>query len=659
MYPGQKGSGLGPFRHAGSLLLLALLTGVWTWPLVLHLKTHLPGEPGDNFSFVWNLWWMREALATPGRTFLWTDYLFAPFGISLVNHSHTALAALLGATVLRPLPPAEAENIIVLASVFLAAVSMYALTWEITRHRPAAVAGAIIFAGSPHMASKLAAGHLELVSIWVFPMFALALRRALENHSKRAAFAAGAILAAAAYSAYYYVVYLALFAAAYLLAWSGWVGLTLVSRRQSQVTKRLRIFAAVLLAAASALALWIAVSGGGAFTVGSTLVSVHRPQNPLTAAWLLTIGWLLLRWRPLIRLTRPDPAQIRTAAWTVALVALVFVAATWPLSRAALELQRQGGYSSQTYFWRSAPGGVDLITPVLGNPFHPLMGKWSAQAYAWARADRIEGIAWLGIVPFVVLVVFRGVAEDRAEGRIWWTVLGVSALWAVGPILTVAGVDTGLFLPQLFARFVPVVNNARIPGRAMVLVYLAMGVLVAQRLAAAHGWRRPVGRWIVPALLVADYLNAPIPLSPLDRPVAYERLAEVHDDGAVCEVPFGIGDGLGGIGSGDRHPLYYATLHGHPLVGGFIGRLPTEYAEKYLQTPLVGNLLRISIGEPPLPEAPASAPPCRYLVVHRDLAPAAVADYLHATLGLQMLESDGHVDLYRIDGFSHTGGERQ
>jgi len=73
---------------------------------------------------VWNLWWMREALATPGRTFLWTDHLFAPFGISLVNHSHTALAAILGATVLRPFSPAEAENIIVLANVFLAAVSM-------------------------------------------------------------------------------------------------------------------------------------------------------------------------------------------------------------------------------------------------------------------------------------------------------------------------------------------------------------------------------------------------------------------------------------------------------------------------------------------------------------------------------------------------------
>jgi hypothetical protein len=340
------------------------------------------------------------------------------------------------------------------------------------------------------------------------------------------------------------------------------------------------------------------------------------------------------------------------------LVTLVFAAATAPLTRAALELQRQGGYSSQTYFWRSSPGGVDLVTPFLGNPFHPLMGKWSSRAYAWAGADRIEGIAWLGVVPLLLLVGFRGPPEDRAEWRIWWAVLGVSVLWAVGPILTVAGFDTGLRLPQMLARFLPVVANARIPGRAMVLVYLAMGVLVAQRLAQTHGWRRPAARWILPALLVADYLNAPIPLSRLDQPIAYERLAAIQDSGAVCEVPFGIGDGLGGVGSQDRHPLYYATLHGHPLVGGFIGRFPPAYSERYARMPLVGNLLHLSAGEP-LTEEPAGPPPCRYLVVHRDRAPAAVVEYVRSALALQRLDGDDHVDLYRIEGMRPTGGERR
>ena len=52
----------------------------WTWPLALHLHDAIPGDPGDNYSFVWNLWWMRHVLATPGLAYFHTTYLFYPFG---------------------------------------------------------------------------------------------------------------------------------------------------------------------------------------------------------------------------------------------------------------------------------------------------------------------------------------------------------------------------------------------------------------------------------------------------------------------------------------------------------------------------------------------------------------------------------------------------
>jgi hypothetical protein len=85
------------------------------------------------------------------------------------------------------------------------------------------------------------------------------------------------------------------------------------------------------------------------------------------------------------------------------------------------------------------------------------------------------------------------------------------------------------------------------------------------------------------------------------------------------------------------------------LVGGFIGRFPPEYAEQYARMQLIGNLLRVSTGERPLAETQAGSPPCRYLVVHRDFAPAAVVEYVHATLALQWLAGDGHVDLFRVN----------
>src|SRR5713226_3666426 len=131
--------------HIGPLLLFAFLAIVWTWPLVVHLREAIPGGPGDNYSFLWNLWWMRRALADKDLSFFWTDYLFFPFGTSLTDHPHTALAALVAATVLKAFSLPTAQNTLLLASVFGNMAAMYALTWDVTHHRRAAVFGAMVF----------------------------------------------------------------------------------------------------------------------------------------------------------------------------------------------------------------------------------------------------------------------------------------------------------------------------------------------------------------------------------------------------------------------------------------------------------------------------------------------------------------------------------
>ena len=111
---------------------------------------------------------------------------------------------------------------------------------------------------------------------------------------------------------------------------------------------------------------------------------------------------------------------------------------------------------------------------------------------------------------------------------------------------------------------------------------------------------------IATLLLAFDYLNAPIPLTALDRPPVYERLAAIEDEGAVIDVPFGIGDGLTvGRGSQERRLLYHATIHGHPVVGGYIGRMPPGVAQAYESMPVVGNLLRLSGGEEPIADDPS------------------------------------------------------
>ena len=94
----------------------------------LHLGDAVPGDPGDNYSFLWNLWWMRHVLATPGLAVASTPrYLFYPFGTTIADHPHTALPALVAATLLKPLlDQSPAQNVLLLAFVFANMAAMYA-----------------------------------------------------------------------------------------------------------------------------------------------------------------------------------------------------------------------------------------------------------------------------------------------------------------------------------------------------------------------------------------------------------------------------------------------------------------------------------------------------------------------------------------------------
>ena len=112
---------------------MALLTVAWSFPLAVTAGTHLAGGGfSDNANFLWNFWWMREALGS-GERFFSTLYLFAPYGTDLTLHTHTALNAFAGATVSEGLSPLAALNVTILVSLFLNGFCAYLLAWRITR----------------------------------------------------------------------------------------------------------------------------------------------------------------------------------------------------------------------------------------------------------------------------------------------------------------------------------------------------------------------------------------------------------------------------------------------------------------------------------------------------------------------------------------------
>jgi hypothetical protein len=634
-------------RHAGPLGLFAALTIGWTWPLAAHLGDALAGGPGDNYSFVWNLWWMRHVLSTPGLDYFHTTYLFYPFGTTIADHPHTALPALVAATVLKAASPATAQNLLLLGCVFANMASAYALCWEITRHRRAAVLGAMVFGLSPYLAAHLL-GHFDLVAAWVLPLFAIMLRRAMRSHATAWSAGAGLVLAAAAYTAYYYVVYLLFFLAIYLVASLEWNPIRRCRRPQTGAIRTIKLAIVATMALLAAAAIWIVATGGSTMTLGPSVISARTPQNALTGIWLCAGFYALCVWRFSLAPPAIAPRLARRALTVSIWIVGVFAVAAAPLLWQAGLLVARGTYVSPSYHWRSAPRGVDVVAPLLGSPFHPWL-TFAERGYASLHLDRIETVGWIGIVPLLLLCA---ALADRTrvndELRIWRLVGLAFAVWALGPILTVAGFDTGLKLPAILLRYVPFVANARMPGRAMVGVFMALAVLIGAHVATATESRRAAAwQWLLVALVAFEYWDSPIPLTPIDRPAVYQRLAAAAA-GAVCEVPFGIGDGLStGVGSQDRRVLYYATVHQHPIAGGYVGRMPADAAERYERMALAGDLLRLSDGRTDIRGSGDQDGPCRYLVVNRGAMSPALRAYL-GQLPLDRIASDQERDLYTV-----------
>jgi hypothetical protein len=337
----------------------------------------------------------------------------------------------------------------------------------------------------------------------------------------------------------------------------------------------------------------------------------------------------------------------------------------------------RGEYVTQQYFWRSAPKGIDVATLVLGNPFHGVWGDAVQRLYESRGIDAVESTAWLGVAP-VLLAAWAlrrhlgaaGIPMDRGSTAPpdpeismsvrHWTIIGaLFFLWALGPHLMAFGTNTGMILPQALLRYVPLVNNARMPGRAIVVVYLALAVLVS---VAVAGWRSTSrGRLAVigatALAVIVDYLPAPFPLVAMDRPAIYDTLRDRVEQGAVCELPLGIRHGLGGNGTFDDRVLFYQTIHQRPLTGGFVARLPASVASAYEADPLLAGLLRLSEGEgeasQPLPDRQLAAERLRalgiaFVVLNRGSASPKLTDYVEQVLPLTLIGEEGSRALYLV-----------
>ena len=119
-----------------------------------------------------------------------------------------------------------------------------------------------------------------------------------------------------------------------------------------------------------------------------------------------------------------------------------------------------------------------------------------------------------------------------------------------------------LILPALFVRFVPIVANARIPGRAIVVVYLVVAMLAAMGWIA---WYRAAGRdadmaWGLVLMVIIECHACPAAALPAGHALEYaalqsrhrpERFANSRSDSAMASAKPGRSDFSDPVASDD------------------------------------------------------------------------------------------------------------
>lgn len=212
-------------HHLFPLLAYLLITLAVTFPLVLHLGTHLPGDGRDAWQNVWNYWWLRQSLAA-GQNPYQTDLLYAPYGVPLYLHTLNPFNGLLTLPVQLAFGLTAAYNAAILLSLTLAGYFAYLLIGVVSGSRTAGFIGGVIYAfGSYHLAHLL--GHANLVASEWLPAYLLCLLLAPASTGARRWRWIGAGALALVFLALCDWQY-ALFAAIFTALWVGW---TTIARR--------------------------------------------------------------------------------------------------------------------------------------------------------------------------------------------------------------------------------------------------------------------------------------------------------------------------------------------------------------------------------------------------------------------------------------------
>ena len=316
---------------------------------------------------------------------------------------------------------------------------------------------------------------------------------------------------------------------------------------------------------------WIFALGAGLTLVGSAL-----------ATWYFTAGLVLLTAAYVlceVAAQRGNGKALLRPLLVAIGAGVTFAVALSPLLAAMVGARLSGGTwmlpSPSTTIYNSA----DLLaffTPLPARlDWRSLYPHGSNVALGWsALALGLLGLAFAG----------RG---QRGKVAIWLVAGAVLIVFALGPELKVAGIETGIAAPYALLNNVPFIGASRQPLRysACVDICVAVAAAIGFDLLRRHlrGGRLALAFAVaVMAIILFEYLPFGRTLIYPQVPTALAQLGATSDTkGAVLELPY--------TDPWVAVALYNQTQHEQPIIGGYTSR---KYPYPFLdQTPGVAQLI--------------------------------------------------------------------
>jgi hypothetical protein len=216
---------------------------------------------------------------------------------------------------------------------------------------------------------------------------------------------------------------------------------------------------------------------------------------------------------------------------------------------------------------------VDLLGLLVPDRYHWLAGIPSiAQVNGSYSGFPWESVGYLGVVSVGFLLASGRMLVRRAARYVLGLLLFV--VLSFGASFHFLGRAIPTVLPYAAIESIPILSDARAPGRTMAYAYLFLGVLVAIAFSyqLGDGFLRK-RKWVAALLalgICADFWSPCRQTTVVRLPAAYSAILaqEQTKDFGILDLP---------CGSWSRRAKYmmYQTLHGIPIVQGYLTRKPS------------------------------------------------------------------------------------